>query len=73
MGRRLIRRTSVTIKADENLFNMIQNVRKEFKKKNKIDISNIQASKILSHNIKNIKIPNINLIGGRKRNVRKKR
>jgi len=73
MARRLIKRTSVSIKADENLFRIIQNVRKEFKRKNKIDISNVQASAILSHNIKRVTIPDINFLGGRNVKTRKKR
>ncbi len=61
MARRIRKIIPVNSTMDETLFNKIQSIRREFNRKNKISISNAQASRILSMNIKNIKVPLISL------------
>ena len=52
-------RKTIQINAPELLYNKIEEIRKQFKQKNGIDIKFIEASEILARNIKKINVPNL--------------
>lgn len=49
MARRMIKRTTVSTKIDEALYDTIERIRREVSKKEGLNISSIEASRILNH------------------------